>query len=62
MQIRTTDREQVRKHIANSGKHKGGSGTHCDFLGDWSEQNYEKGSVRTVNPKRGDPYWILFTN
>lgn len=60
--IKTTDPDQVRQHIAQLGQHRGGYGTQCDYHADWSEQSYERGAVRTVKPKRGSKYWILFTH
>lgn len=60
--IKTTDPNQVRQHIATLGEHRGGCGTQCDYHADWSEQSYARGSVRTVKPHRGKPYWLLFTS
>ena len=36
--------------IAELGAYKGSVGTICDRLGDWSEQSFERGAVRSVTP------------
>lgn len=58
---KTTDIKQVRTFIAKIGNNTGSCGTFCGFLEDWSEQHYERGSVRRVlNRRTGQVHWLLF--
>ena len=52
--------EVVRQAIEQLGEHKGGCGIVCDRHCNWSEQSYEFGAVRTVEPDKGRKYWIVW--
>lgn len=54
--------EEAMQQIPVLGAHKGGTGVWCDRFGDWSEQYYERGAIRSVIPKQGKPYWVVFTD
>lgn len=55
-----TDVLKIRRIVPTLGKHQGGCGIICDHTGQWSEQWYELGSVKSHTDNHGRKTWTLY--